>query len=318
MMREYTYPEKDADGHDTGFRLPYMNVFRINEDQNIRADLRITSGEKQDVFSDQTKKQTGFETGMIGETLFGDVFPDCILQREAYGKTNDDGTTELGKYAADCDYVFFSEKLKKVVRIDVKTRVYRNRRKNGKTFKYPASFFDMFIPKEKYDLVKNGNYKTDYYAFMGHHEERHEGYFFGLVKPEVFFQHAKLIPIYEDVMFTLYDSLCVPISLIYKLSEHEKIGLKPSFDFENKLDEECNYLIPQGTPFKAQVYENDQFLGVKEGHLKKDEQFNYNESFYEYQGDRKYTFRFHREDASRDRMYHLLIDRQYISHCAGV
>lgn len=297
MSSEYSYFEKDANGIHTGERKPYMIVSQVKESQKILRDLRITSGEREQTRNHNTMNETGLQIGILGENIFQSIFPDATI------------------YSAKPDYDFILKDLK----IDVKTRRYKNyTSKAGKEYKHPAYFFPCYIQNRIKVAWENKDYHTDAYAFFGVHEDENDAFFFGIIPPEVFFKHAQWKDRFWDVSNWIDDSWCMEAGKIYELSIHRKLGLFPNYDYENQNDEESFFRIRKGSPYQVQIYDNEKLHGLKDTITTRDNMFRYTDGNY-FKDNDSYKFRFYSEDQKDpNRKYHLIVDRQYIDHCAGV
>mgnify|MGYP003967018771 CR=1 FL=1 len=293
----------------------YANAFRISEDQRLRTLERISSGEKQQMYKQNT--MTGgqaFNIGMLGETVFEDLFPcssyDTFSIKELINSDSPPHVKEKQFYA---DYVIYHPELKKDLHIDVKTRQF----KKGK-FKNPASWFKIYVTDKIRKNIENGYYQTDFYAFVGVHEDEKNGWFYGLISPKVFFLHAVFVDQFWDGARCISDSWCIDLETAYKLSEHKKLNLHPSFTFEQRNDDESFWLVRKGTEVTIKIFHQRKPYGLKVTNLKEDHIFKSKNTHLEHIGNGKYKILFHTNPSNpEEKDYHMLVNRENVEFKYG-
>ena len=293
---------------------PYTNKeyavnFRITEDQRIRAQHRISSGEKQEMYKKKTMTGPGFNIGVLGETVFEDLFPEALSIKEVLTPEINDKHKVIQFYT---DY--FLNTPERSLHIDVKARQFKS-----KQYKHPASFFNIYITNDIRKNVEKGFYKTDYYAFVGIHENQEQGYWFALIPPQVFFEHAEYKKQWRDGANLISDSWCLPVDVAYELSEHEKLGFDLNFSFERKNDEESFWLLSKGTPVTVKIFHDEKLHGFREVNLKEDQTFKSKDTYLEHVGDGKYRVLFHTNPKEPEKVnYHLIVDRNDLTFQSAI
>lgn len=254
-MKEFYCNERGADGYDTGNRIVYIKHFRQTAAQKILSELRIASGEKEQMLKTKTIDPQGYDTGMRCEQMFADLTqcgqkddenalsPQGIWWVEEYFRVVEKSSKP---FLYDADFILRKSNEDYPIKLDVKGQKYRSRPDYPYDGRPPADRL-VWVPMYNVEHQKSGYYNTDYYVFMFTHENNNAGYIAGIVDVDEFIEKADTYPAMRIGDMNLPESKAMKLEDLVYLDRTEELGIKYNYGFENVDDTECHYIVNEGT-----------------------------------------------------------------------
>lgn len=294
--------------YDSYMEITYGTQFPMASVQRIISNLRITSGEKQKMFKKRTGNTEGFDTGIFCESMFaGMAKVDHPESKMFYAEDY------FGHWQADADFVYEHEGKK--LRLDVKGSKYK-KGKNWEGEECPRSNWLVYIPKyirdKRLGLDPKIEYNTDYYVFMGRHENLKTGFLYGIVDSLEYLKAARWHPAMKLGTMDMPESYVLEYHELQELDRTKELGLELDFSFADDSFESSYYIVPANVPYELEMRQNEMQCWQEPRVTTMENKFFADNFVATHTGNGNYTITFKKE-MNESKSYYLHVDRKYVT-----